>query len=56
MGTNGFLSTAIAKYANKEHWALDMYGLDTPVRHKYDNFYKMKSDGHRNGLFRIDGF
>lgn len=41
MGTNGFLSTAIAKYANKEHWALDMYGLDTPVRHKYDNFYKM---------------
>ena len=44
MGTNGFLSTAIAKYANKEHWALDMYGLDTPVRHKYDNFYKMDSD------------
>ena len=41
MGPNGFLSTAIAKYANKEHWALDMYGLDTPVRHKYDNFYKM---------------
>ena len=41
MGTNGFLSTAIAKYAKKEHWALDMYGLDTPVRHKYDNFYKM---------------
>ena len=41
MGTNGFLSTAIAKYANREHWILDMYGLDIPVRHGYDNFYKV---------------
>ena len=41
LGTNGFLSTAIAKYANEAGWALDMYGLDEPVGHKYDNFYKV---------------
>lgn len=39
LGTNGFLSTAIAKYANEAGWSLDMYGLDAPVGHKYDNFY-----------------
>lgn len=41
LGTNGFLSTAIAKYANEAGWALDMYGLDGPIGHMYDNFYKV---------------
>lgn len=41
LGTNGFLSTAIAKYANELGWNLDMYGLGAPVGHKYDNFYKI---------------
>lgn len=41
LGTNGFLSTAIAKYANEIGWTLDMYGLDAPAGHKYDNFYKV---------------
>lgn len=38
LGCNGFLSTAIAKYANKAGWTLDMYGLDKPQGHKYDKF------------------
>lgn len=41
LGTNGFLSTAIAKYANNVGWILDMYGLDVPVGHQFDNFYKV---------------
>lgn len=41
LGTNGFLSTAIAKYANEVGWTLDMYGLDEPVGHKYDKYYKV---------------
>ena len=41
LGTNGFLSTAIAKYANEVGWTLDVYGLDEPVGHKFDNFYKV---------------
>lgn len=41
LGTNGFLSTAIAKYANEVGWILDVYGLDEPVGHKFDNFYKV---------------
>ena len=41
LGTNGFLSTAIAKFANKEGWTLNMYGLDEPIGHKYDTFYKI---------------
>lgn len=41
LGTNGFLSTAIAKYVNKAGWGLDMYGLDLPSGHNYDNFYKV---------------
>lgn len=41
LGTNGFLSTAIAKYANEAGWYLDMYGLDAPTSHKYDNFYNV---------------
>lgn len=38
LGCNGFLSTAIAKYANQKGWMLDMYGLDEPQGHKYDKF------------------
>ncbi len=41
LGTNGFLSTSIAKYANAQGWNLDMYGLCEPMHHKYDNFYKV---------------
>ena len=40
LGSNGFLSNAIAKYANKEGWALDVYGLDEPAGIKYDKFVK----------------
>lgn len=39
LGTNGFLSTAIAKHANQNGWQLDMYGLEEPVNHSYDHFY-----------------
>jgi len=38
LGCNGFLSTAIAKYANQKGWKVDMYGLDEPQGHKYDKF------------------
>lgn len=38
LGCNGFLSTAIAKYANKVDWTLDMYGLDEPQGHQYDKY------------------
>lgn len=38
LGCNGFLSTAIALYANKKGWHLDMYGLEEPQEHKYDKF------------------
>lgn len=41
LGTNGFLSTAIARYCNNKGYELDMYGLDKPTEHKYDNFYKV---------------
>ena len=41
LGTNGFLSTAIAQYANEAGWNLDMYGLDEPTAHKFDYFYKV---------------
>ena len=41
LGTNGFLSTAIAKYSNSKGWSLDMYGLDEPKGHEYDHFYKV---------------
>ena len=41
LGTNGFLSTAIAKFCNSKGYELDMYGLDEPVGHSYDKFYKV---------------
>ena len=40
LGCNGFLSTAIAKYANSKGWVLYMYGLDEPQGHAYDKFEK----------------
>lgn len=41
LGTNGFLSTAIAKYANVAGWSMDMYGLSEPIGHNYNTFYKV---------------
>lgn len=41
LGTNGFLSTAIAKFCNSKGYELDMYGLDEPVGHSFDKFYKV---------------
>lgn len=40
LGSNGFLSNAIAKYANKNNWTLDVYGLDEPIGVQYDKFVK----------------
>lgn len=40
LGCNGFLSSAIAKYANIKGWELNMYGLDEPHGHSYDRFFK----------------
>jgi nucleoside-diphosphate-sugar epimerase len=39
IGTNGFLSTAIANYALNKGWQLDVYGLEKPKQHLYTNFY-----------------
>ena len=41
LGTNGFLSTAIAKFGNSQGWDIDMYGLDEPVGHSFDHFFKV---------------
>lgn len=41
LGTNGFLSNAIAKYAREVGWTLDMYGLVEPIGLEYDKFYKV---------------
>ena len=40
LGSNGFLSNAIAKYANDKNWTLEVYGLDEPIGVKYDKFVK----------------
>lgn len=40
LGSNGFLSNAIAMYAKKNNWTLDVYGLDEPVGVQYDKFVK----------------
>lgn len=57
LGTNGFLSTAIAKYANEAGWGLSMYGLDEPIGHKFDTFHKvnlMDSELDCSGLIDSD--
>lgn len=41
LGTNGFLSTAIAKYGSKNNWIVDIYGLDTPTGHSYNRFVQV---------------
>lgn len=41
LGTNGFLSNAIGKYANEQGWQLDMYGLVAPDAVRYDNFVEI---------------
>ena len=41
LGTNGFLSTAIARFCNEKGYRLDMYGLDEPKGHQCDKFYKV---------------
>lgn len=38
LGTNGFLSNAIGRYANEHGWQLDMYGLTKPDGISYDSF------------------
>ena len=57
LGANGFLSTAIAKYCNEKGYELDMYGLDEPVGHKYDRFFKvnlMDAELDCSGLLNSD--
>ena len=41
LGTNGFLSSAIGKYANEHGWHLDMYGLVAPDSVHYDKFFEI---------------
>lgn len=41
LGTNGFLSTAIAKYAVAEGWTLEMYGLQRPDDHDCNLFHQV---------------
>lgn len=41
LGTNGFLSTAIGKYAAEKCWTIETYGLDAPLHHTYDAFHKV---------------
>ena len=57
LGTNGFLSTAIAKFCNKKGYQLDMYGLDEPKGHKCNKFYQvnlMIEDLDYSGLLSSD--
>ena len=41
LGTNGFLSRAIAVYCNGKGYPVNMYGLDEPTGHSYDFFHKV---------------
>lgn len=57
LGSNGFLSNAIAIFANKEGWTLDIYGLDEPIGIKYDRFVKcnlMDAELDCSGLLESD--
>ena len=51
IGTNGFLSTTIAKYAIEKEWTLDMYGLDKPTQHAYTHFYPIDL---MSGVLNVD--
>lgn len=57
LGSNGFLSTAIAKFANQEGWVIDVYGLDEPIGHPFNKFVKcnlMDSELDCSGLLDSD--
>lgn len=41
LGTNGFLSRAIARYCNQKEYPLNMYGLESPKGHNYTSFHKI---------------
>lgn len=41
LGTNGFLSRAIAMYCNEKGYPIEMYGLDEPKGHEYHSFHKV---------------
>lgn len=41
IGSNGFLSTAIAKFCNDKGWNLNVFGLSEPDQHQYDHFYRI---------------
>ena len=41
LGSNGFLSNAIGRYANAHGWKLDMYGLEKPEGLRYDAFHEI---------------
>lgn len=41
LGTNGFLSRAIAVYCNGKDYPVSMYGLDKPKGHSCDAFHKV---------------
>lgn len=41
LGTNGFLSNTLGKYANEHGWQLDMYGLAAPEALRYDKFIEI---------------
>lgn len=41
LGTNGFLSNAIGRYANEQGWKLDMYGLAKPEGLRYDAYHEI---------------
>lgn len=41
LGTNGFLSRAIAIYCNTKGYPINMYGLEKPIGHQYEAFYQV---------------
>lgn len=41
IGTNGFLSSAFAKYCNQNNYYLYMYGLEAPIYNHCDRFVKI---------------
>ena len=41
LGTNGFLSRAVALYCNEKGYPVNMYGLDEPVGHQYVSFQQV---------------
>lgn len=55
LGTNGFLSNAIARYANEHDWHLDMYGLAAPSKLTYDHYYHVNLlDGNLDCTTMLD--